>query len=58
MGELTTRLSIEMLIGYIGMEYYDYLQQLKRLETLKYVMSLSKERLRITEEKIQDRIPC
>ncbi|MBN1416885.1 MAG: TolC family protein [Bacteroidales bacterium] len=51
MGELTTRLAIEDLMANIGSEYYKYLQQLKRLKTLQYVMDLSKERLRITEEK-------
>jgi outer membrane protein TolC len=51
MGELTTRLTVEGLMAEIGTEYYNYLQQLKRLKTLQYVMGLSKERLRITEEK-------
>jgi len=51
MGELTTRLTVEVLMANIGTEYYNYLQQLKRLKTLQYVMELSKERLRITEEK-------
>jgi adhesin transport system outer membrane protein len=50
-GELTTRLTVETLMADIGAEYYNYLQQLKRLGTLKYIMGLSKERLRITEEK-------
>jgi outer membrane protein TolC len=50
-GELTTRLTVEALMADIGTEYYNYLQQLRRLGTLKYVMGLSKERLRITEEK-------
>jgi adhesin transport system outer membrane protein len=51
MGELTTRLTVEVLMANIGTEYFNYLQQLKRLKTLQYVMELSKERLRITEEK-------
>ena len=51
MGEMTTRLTIEDLMAGIGTQYYLYLQHLKRLKTLKYVMNLSKERLRITEEK-------
>ncbi|MBN2275572.1 MAG: TolC family protein [Bacteroidales bacterium] len=51
MGQLTTRLTVEVLMTDIGMEYYNYIQQLKRLGTLQYVMDLSKERLRITEEK-------
>jgi len=50
-GELTTRLTVETLMADIGTEYFNYLQQLKRLRTIKYVMGLSKERLRITEEK-------
>jgi adhesin transport system outer membrane protein len=51
MGELTTRLTIENLMADIGTQYFLYLQHLRRLKTLKYVMNLSKERLRITEEK-------
>jgi adhesin transport system outer membrane protein len=51
MGALTTRLTLEVLMASIGTEYYNYLQQLERLKTLQYVMALSKERLRITEEK-------
>lgn len=51
MGKLTTRLAVEDLIGAIGTAYYNYLRQQKRLKTLNYVMELSKERLRITEEK-------
>ncbi len=51
MGRITTRMAVENLIGMIGTEYYNYLRQQKRLKTLNYVMELSKERLRITEEK-------
>jgi outer membrane protein TolC len=51
MGKLTTRMAVEDLIGTIGTAYYNYLRQQKRLNTLNYVMELSKERLRITEEK-------
>ncbi len=51
MGKLTTRLAVEDLISTIGTAYYNYLRQQKRLKTLNYVMELSKERLRITEEK-------
>jgi len=51
MGKLTTRMAVENLISTIGSEYYNYLRQQKRLKTLNYVMELSKERLRITEEK-------
>jgi adhesin transport system outer membrane protein len=51
MGEMTTRLTVETLIADIGTEYFKYMQHLKRLKTLKYIMNLSKERLRITEEK-------
>jgi outer membrane protein TolC len=50
-GKLTTRLSVETLMANVGIEYFNYLQQLKRLKTLQYVMELSKERLRITQEK-------
>jgi outer membrane protein, adhesin transport system len=51
LGQLSTRQHIENLIARIGTEYFDYYQQQKRLETLTYVMQLSKDRLRISEEK-------
>lgn len=51
MGELTTRMNVENLIAQIGADYFDFLQQKKRLETLKYVMSLSKERMNVALER-------
>jgi outer membrane protein TolC len=51
LGELNTRQTIENLIARIGIEYFDYYQQKKRLQTLQYVLTLSKERLRISQEK-------
>lgn len=50
-GKLTTRLNVENLIAMLGSLYYDYLQQSKRLETFKYVMSLSRERMNVAEER-------
>lgn len=46
-GELNTRLTIEEFIAEFTMEYYNYIRQFRRLENLKYAVSLSEERLRI-----------
>ncbi len=51
MGQLTTRMNVENLIAQIGADYFDFLQQKKRLETLKYVMALSKERMNVALER-------
>ncbi len=50
-GELNTQLSIENLIADIVSGYYDYIQQIQLLTNLKYAVTLSKERLRIDEER-------
>ena len=49
MGEISTRLSIETLMADLTAEYYNYVRQRIRLSNLKYAVTLSKERLRITE---------
>ncbi|GHT53518.1 hypothetical protein FACS189446_1140 [Bacteroidia bacterium] len=49
MGELNTKVAIENLISDIASEYYNFVYQNLRLGNLKYVVSLSKERLRIVE---------
>ena len=50
-GETLTRLAIEDFIADLTAEYYNYIQQEIRLKNFRYAMSLSKERLRIVEER-------
>lgn len=50
-GETTTRIAIEDFIAELTAEYYNYIQQEIRLKNFLYAMSLSKERLRIVEER-------
>ena len=50
-GELETRIAVENLVADIAAEYYNYIQQSIRLKNLKYAMDLSKERLRIVEQR-------
>lgn len=50
-GETNTRIAIEDLIANIAAEYYNYVQQKIRLHNFRYAVSLSKERLRIVEER-------
>lgn len=50
-GETNTRIAIEDLIANIAAEYYNYVQQKIRLNNFRYAVSLSKERLRIVEER-------
>lgn len=50
-GETNTRIAIEDLIADITAEYYNYVQQKIRLKNFRYAVSLSKERLRIVEER-------
>ncbi len=51
MGELNTQLTIENLIADIVSGYYNYIQQIQLLNNLKYAVTLSKERLRIDEDR-------
>lgn len=53
MGELNTRLTIENFIAQLSAEYYNLIQQIIRLENLKYAVKLSKERVRIVEARYQ-----
>ena len=53
MGELNTRLTIENFIANLTAEYYNYIQQNRRLENLKSAVKLSKERLRIVEARYE-----
>jgi adhesin transport system outer membrane protein len=50
-GETNTRMAIEDLVANIAAEYYNFVQQKIRLKNFRYAVSLSKERLRIVEER-------
>lgn len=50
-GELNTRLSVENLVANIITSYYNYIQQVELLNNLRYAVELSKERLRIDEDR-------
>ncbi len=50
-GELNTRIALENLVADITAEYYNYIKQIIRLKNLKYAVELSKERLRIVEQR-------
>lgn len=50
-GRTNTRIAIEDLIASITAEYYNLIQQKIRLKNFRYAVSLSKERLRIVEER-------
>lgn len=53
MGELKTRLTIEDFVANLTAEYYNLIQQTLRLKNFRYAVSLSRERLRITEARYQ-----
>ena len=53
MGELQTRQTIEEFIAALTAEYYNFVQQNLRLENFRYAVQLSRERLRITEERFK-----
>jgi outer membrane protein, adhesin transport system len=50
-GELNTQLSVENLVTDMVAAYYAYIQQVRMMKTLEYAVILSKERLRIDEER-------
>lgn len=50
-GETNTRIAIEDFVANLTAEYYNYVQQKIRLKNFRYAVSLSKERLRIVEER-------
>lgn len=50
-GETNTRIAVEDFIANLTSEYYNYIQQKIRLKNFRYAVSLSKERLRIVEER-------
>ena len=49
MGALRTRITIEDFVANLTAEYYNFVQQTLRLQNFRYAVSLSRERLRITE---------
>lgn len=53
MGALRTRLTIEDFVATLTAEYYNYIQQTLRLQNFRYAVSLSRERLRITEARFR-----
>lgn len=50
-GETNTRIAIEDFIAELTAEYYNFVQQEIRLKNFRYAVKLSKERLRIVEER-------
>lgn len=50
-GELSTQMAIENLVADIISGYYNYIQQVQLLNNLKYAVTLSRERLRIDEDR-------
>ena len=53
MGTLNTQMSMENLISQIVSEYYYYVQLRNYTQNLEYAVSLSRERVRIDEERYQ-----
>jgi adhesin transport system outer membrane protein len=51
LGSLNTQLSAQNLIANIISGYYNYIQQVQMLHNLQYAVTLSKERLRIDEDR-------
>jgi len=51
MGALNTRLTIEAFISSLSSEYYNQIRQTTRLKNLRSSLDLSRERLRIVEER-------
>ena len=50
-GELNTQITVENYISSIVSVYYNYIQQVELVNNLKYAVTLSKERLRIDEQR-------
>ena len=53
MGTVRTRITIEDFVATLTAEYYNYVQQTLRLSNFRYAVQLSRERLRITEERFK-----
>jgi outer membrane protein, adhesin transport system len=50
-GQLNTQLSVENLISDIVSGYYNFILQIQQMNNLKYALTLSRERLRIDEDR-------
>ena len=50
-GALNTQLTVENLVADIVLGYYTYIQQVQKLLNLEYAVTLSKERLRIDQDR-------
>lgn len=50
-GELRTRIAIEDFVAQMASEYYNYVRQSIRMDNLNYAVELSRERLRIVQER-------
>jgi outer membrane protein, adhesin transport system len=50
-GALNTQLEVENLVSDLVLGYYAYIQQVQMLKNLEYAVTLSKERLRIDEDR-------
>ncbi len=50
-GELNTQMAVEDFVAEITSEYYFYIQQLQLYHNLRYAVSLSRERVRIDQER-------
>jgi len=50
-GELNTQMAMENLVSQIVAEYYYHIEQLNYFNNMKYAVSLSRERVRIDEER-------
>jgi len=51
LGEVNTQMAVENLVSAIVSAYNNYINQVQLLNNLKYALTLSKERLRIDEER-------
>ena len=51
MGKINSRITVEGLVANIAAEYYNFIRQRIRLRNLRSAVTLSKERLRIVEER-------
>lgn len=51
LGSTNTRIAVEDFIATLTAEYYNYIQQEIRLKNFRYAVSLSRERMRIVEER-------
>jgi adhesin transport system outer membrane protein len=50
-GELNTQMEVENLVSDLASAYYNFIQQIELLNNIKYAVKLSKERLRIDEDR-------